>query len=154
MESFLIVALLLILPIYFISRFLFRRISAERSRVIVTWLSTLVLAPIFSLIIVVGWFFVTVIYFPYHARDFDSTRWKAYPEKRYEMTDDITLHDKLKGKTKREIIELLGQEENDPKSDLWQYDVGIRPLINNVDVDVLEIQFENEIVVATNCYNH
>ena len=63
------------------------------------------------------------------------------------MTDDLVDNEKLIGKTKEEIIELLGQEENNLDSSLWTYYIGYKPSIIGIDPDVLEVEFKDDKVV-------
>jgi len=63
------------------------------------------------------------------------------------MTDDLVDNEKLIGKTKEEIKELLGQEENNLDASRWTYYIGYKPSIIGIDPDVLEIEFKDDKVV-------
>jgi outer membrane protein assembly factor BamE (lipoprotein component of BamABCDE complex) len=68
------------------------------------------------------------------------------------MTDDLVDNKKLIGKTKEEVIELLGPEEHTVSNSRWTYYIGFKPGIMAIDPDVLEIEFEDGKVVK--CWTH
>ena len=132
--------LILAIPIYFICRLVFRSIKNKGVKQLVTLITTIVITPVVYAGLYVAWFaFVT--YYP--ERDFDKEKWKTDIEKRYEMTDDLVDNEKLIGKTKEEIKELLGQEEVSMDSSRWTYYIGFKPGIVEIDPDVLQIEFKN-----------
>jgi hypothetical protein len=49
----------------------------------------------------------------------------------------------LIGKTKEEVRQILGDEENKDESDNWIYELGFKPGFANIDPDILEIEFKN-----------
>ena len=63
--------------------------------------------------------------------------------RKYEMTDDLVDNGKLIGKTKEEIIELLGQEDVSLDGSRWTYYLGFKPSLLGIDPDVLEIEFKD-----------
>mgnify|MGYP003623237673 FL=1 len=84
-------------------------------------------------------------YYPSH--DFDQNKWKENKEIRYEYTDDIIDNKLLIGKTKREVIDMLGNEAHDISSDIWYYYVGYVPGIFGIDPDYLVVEFKDDKVV-------
>lgn len=135
-----IINLILAIPTFFLCRLIFRRIKDKGTRQLTIWLTTLVLTPIIYVGLIVGWV-AYVSYYP--ERDFDKEKWKSDIEKRYEMTDDLVDNEKLIGKTKEEIKELLGQEEVSLDGSRWTYYIGFKPSLFGIDPDVLEIEFKD-----------
>ena len=134
-----IINLILALPTFFLCKFLSRKIKAERTRQIAIWSATLLFTPIVYVALIVGW----ISYARYYPeRAFDKEVWKTEVETRYELTDDLIDNKKLIGKTKEEIIELLGQEGVSMDSSLWTYYIGFKRG-SGIDPDVLEIEFKN-----------
>lgn len=136
--------LILAIPTYFICRFIFRRINHKGLRRVTTWLTTIALTPVIYVGLILIWFAVAS-YYP--ERDFEKEKWMTDIEKRYEMADDLVDNEKLIGKTKKEIIELLGQEENNPEGSHWIYYIGCKPSLIGIDPDILEIEFKGDKVV-------
>lgn len=138
-----IINLVLAIPTYFICRLVSRRIQDTGTRRLTTWLLTIVLTPIIYVGLIVAWVSFAS-YYP--ERDFDKENWRTDIEKRYEMTDDLVDNEKLIGKTKEEVKELLGQENVNFDSTLWTYYIGFKPSILGIDPDVLEIEFKDNKV--------
>lgn len=96
----------------------------------------------------------------HHQKYFDSEAWKEQPSLRYEMIDDIVEKDRLTGKTKQEVTQLLGKHEwlswNDAvkahDDDKWNYALGLEPGALNEMKECAEIVFENDTVVTINTY--
>ena len=131
----------LAIPTFFLCRFIFRKFIKDRqSRLALTWGSTAILTPLLYIGLIIIWVSV-VTYYP--EGEFDREKWRSDQEKRYEMTDDLVTSKTLIGKTKSEIIELLGQEDNMIESDKWVYYVGFRPSMFGIDPDILEIEFKD-----------
>jgi hypothetical protein len=139
-----IINLILAIPIFILVRLIFEKIKVRSIRIAVTLISTLVLTLMVYVGIITLWLSVAM-YYP--KEDFDKDKWKSDVKKRYEMTDDLVNNKKLIGKTKEEIIQLLGQEENIFESDEWTYNVGFRPSMFGIDPDILEIEFKDDKVI-------
>lgn len=122
----------------------FRSIKNAIKRKIIIILLSLASAPIIYVGLALLFFFA-ISYYP--NRDFDKEKWKTDPEKRYELTKDLINSKILIGKTKAEVIQVLGIEDNEDRIDNWSYYVGFKPMIVNIDPDVLEIFFKNGKVV-------
>lgn len=85
----------------------------------------------------------------YPDRGFDRAQWKHKPDKRYELTKDLINSRVLIGKTKAEVMAMLGKENgNETEEDLWYYNIGFVASIGNIDPDMLEIQFKNDRVIS------
>jgi hypothetical protein len=132
--------LVIAVPVFFLSKLIFKRIEDKKTRAAATWVSTLILTPIIYIGLIIAWVYAVT---DYPKVDFDKTKWAADIEKRYEMTDDLVDNEKLTGKTKDEIIELLGLEDNTQQSNQWTYYIGFRPRLFSVDPDILVIEFKN-----------
>tara|TARA_B110000091_G_C13502846_1_gene345075 strand:- start:27 stop:308 length:282 start_codon:yes stop_codon:yes gene_type:complete len=76
---------------------------------------------------------------------FDRTIWEKRPDERKYMVNSLEKKNLLTGLSKIEVIEKLGDEFNDPNSDLWSYYVGVKPLLGNKIY--FFIYFNNEGVV-------
>jgi outer membrane protein assembly factor BamE (lipoprotein component of BamABCDE complex) len=80
----------------------------------------------------------------YHpTNDFDKEKWFADKETRYELSEDIIESEMLIGKTKSQVRQILGDENNTDQSDHWSYYLGFRPGLANIDPDVLDIEFKD-----------
>ena len=84
----------------------------------------------------------------YHPNyDFDKEKWLANKEKRYEFSQDIIDSKMLIGKTKSEVLQILGDKIDNEQNDNWSYDLGFKPGFANIDPDVLDIEFKKGKVV-------
>lgn len=75
---------------------------------------------------------------------FDEKAWRANPEKRYQMVDDIIDSDLLIGKSKEDIIELLGSPYNTNLygKDNFAYRLGRPPSFSESKRTILIVDFE------------
>ena len=136
-----IILFLLAVPIFFFWRWFFRKRKFTGGKFAVSvLLATFISAPIVYAAAIIVWL-TWISYYP--SREFDKVRWERDFEKRYELSLDLIENKKLIGKTKFEIIELLGQEENTVESDTWQYYLGTKPSLMLIDPDVLVIEFND-----------
>lgn len=62
---------------------------------------------------------------------FDRWIWNIRPEERKYMIAYIQKEQLLIGLNKKEVILKLGDEFNDPNTDLWSYYVGLKPIMGN-----------------------
>lgn len=109
-------------------------------RKIAIWASTIIGAPILYISII--WLIIT--YYPKHKFSFE--KWKNQQETRYELTDDLINSKLLIGMQKSKVAQLLGKP-SDLESNIWVYNVGFVPRLFNIDLDILEVCFENNKVV-------
>ena len=79
---------------------------------------------------------------------FSSDEWKSNPEVRLSMVDDLKNSGVLKGKTKDQVIKLLGSDckHCESESNSWMYYVDLRKGITNPNLTILDITFENNRV--------
>lgn len=68
---------------------------------------------IIFLLVMVGVLLISVIFLLYSQGKFDRETWMEKPDERVKMVDHFLTHNNLKGKTKRQIISLLGQPNDD-----------------------------------------
>lgn len=133
-------------PTFFFWRWLFKKfIRVDRTRKISTWVATIILSPLIYVGIVLVIFF-SISYYPSH--DFDRQKWFTNKEKRYELSKDLIKSKTLLGKSKAEIKQLLGDDaDNKDKFDTWDFELGYRPELFNIDPDYLQIEFKNDKVI-------
>ena len=81
-------------------------------------------------------------------KPFDAKAWKTEPLQRYEMVDDIIESQILSGKSKREIIEILGQpnSKSNAEKEGFIYNIGDPPSFFSSQKEYLLIIFKNEHV--------
>ncbi|APY08137.1 hypothetical protein BWZ20_07410 [Winogradskyella sp. J14-2] len=81
-------------------------------------------------------------------KPFDAQKWQSEPLKRYEMVDDIIESQMLLGKSKSEIIEILGQPDSKlhTSKDAFIYTIGDPPSFFSSQKEYLLIVFKNERV--------
>lgn len=58
----------------------------------------------------------------------------------------------LIGKTKKEVKETLGNEQNSNLSNNWIYYLGFKPSLINIEPDALIIEFKNDKVIKVEQY--
>lgn len=148
--------LVIFMLIVFVLLFLFLKTVDKRKWL--TFLISLILTPV--VYFYVAYPFINIISNYHHQKYFDSEDWIEKPALRYEMIDNVIENKVLLGKTKEEVQSLLGNFEwltwNDAKniedSNLWNYSLGIEPGAFNTKKDVLEITFNNNIVIKLKTY--
>ncbi len=81
-------------------------------------------------------------------KPFDAKVWQAEPLQRYEMVDDIIESQILSGKTKHEIIEILGQPDSklNTSKDAFIYNIGNPPSFFSSQKEYLLIVFKSKRV--------
>jgi hypothetical protein len=84
-------------------------------------------------------------YYPH--RDFNKQQWLKNKETRYEYSKDIIESNILIGKTKAQVISILGDAGNLNTDDTWYYGLGYKPELFNIDPSSLAINFKNGKVV-------
>ena len=139
------IILILAIPTFFIWRWIFRKHIKDRKKLnIATLIATIIATPLIYVGIIMFWIF-SKSYYP--SKDFDRQKWISDKEKRYELSEEIIESEMLIGKTKAEVKQILGDEENTDDSDLWNYYLGFKPQLFGIDPDVLVIEFKNGIVI-------
>ncbi len=74
--------------------------------------------------------------------DFDREKWFADKHSRFEMRDDIVLSGILNGKSKSEVIELIGKPESNNPTELWKYNLGMCRFRFERQLNYLELAFK------------
>ncbi len=144
-EVYLIVIILAI-PIYLLSKWALKKmkLGTVKNRKFLALIPTVILSPILYVGIIMIWI-LSMSYYP--KSDFDQKEWMQNKEERYKMSGDIIDSELLIGKTKDEVIELLGNDYYSYHEDYMAYDLGFVPGLFNIDPDVLDIYFEKGKVV-------
>lgn len=141
-----VINLILGIVVFFILRWGLRKfIKAEKLRLRLTWIGTLLLTPILYVILVL-FTFSMMFYEP--PRNFDRARWRDDPHGRYQMRDDIIDSRILDGKNKTDIVELIGPPNFGADTcDTWEYDLGTSSKGFGWQFNTLIVTFENNRVV-------
>ena len=140
--------ILVFVLIYFLSLFLFkiRDIGNIKNRKFIAFIPTIIIGPII-VIIIFSLLFWSMIFWP--QKEFDRIVWLENTHNRYMMSDYIIRNNLLIGKTKYEVIELLGNDIYIFANNRIGYNIGFVPG-PWIDPHILIIYFENEIVVNVN----
>lgn len=80
---------------------------------------------------------------------FDEKKWHARPSKRYKIVDDIIDDEIFIGKSKDDIIEVLGTPVDPIKSekDILNYKIGTPPSFSEHKREELIFVFENSVAI-------
>ena len=100
-----------------------------------------------ALVIFIAFIIATTLFY-FNDWQFSSEEWKRAPSKRHEIVDDLIDSDILDGKTKQEIISILGEPYPyiNKDSDTLIYDMGTPPAFFEEKLELLKIVFEQGIV--------
>jgi len=135
----LIIILVIGLPLFFFWRWVFRKTVSKAKRRALTWTLTILSAPLVYVIIGLVWI-EGVEYYP--NRDFDQKAWKADSDSRYEYTHDLIKSKMLIGKTRPQVLKILGDNGDTSQTELYYY-IGFRPEITGIDPSSIVIDFKN-----------
>ena len=142
---FILAYFMLSIPFFYLIKWILSKfkLGKEKNRKYIAILPTIVLSPILYLAI----FFVILFAYAYYPKEeFNHVEWIKYPQKRYEMSENIIESNMLIGKSKDEVIKLLGSDYSISNDSIY-YEIGLLPGLFRLDSDVLVIYFENNIVV-------
>ena len=141
-----IIILLISLPVYFLIREILKKLKlgTEKNRWLITFLITLLVSPVMYILSIMIWMF-SISYYP--SQDFDKQQWSTEKHERFKMSEDIIESKLLIGKSKIEVIEILGDDFYTYDINHIAYDIGHVPGFFNIDPDVLDIYFENGKVI-------
>jgi hypothetical protein len=64
------------------------------------------------------------------------------------LSGDIISSNILIGKSKQDVIDLFGDPVDNIRSDGWNYSLGHRPELFNIDPSILEIDFKEDKVIS------
>lgn len=142
------IALISLMPSYWIASSLIKR---KRIAVMASVIGSMIIAP-FIYVAIVGIALYSI--FSYPSKTFTTEAWKAtgwqkihgdnVPPTRFEFSEDLIERKILIGKTKDEVLEMLG--EGFEAGDTISYDLGFVPG-HGIDPDFLTVYFENGVVV-------
>lgn len=139
-----IVLLVIGIPTFVFWHWLFKRnIKDDKTRKLITWVVELLTTPVLYFGII-SLFLLYLNYQPSHT--FTKERWSIDKQKRYELFGDIIKSKMLIGKTKSEVINLLGMDQNNIDKNRWTYYLGITSGLG-IDPDILEIEFKEGKVI-------
>ena len=146
-----LIILLLSIPTYFLCKWVMNKlnIGKEQNRRLLALIPTVVLSPLIYLTLIMIWI-MSISYYPSY--EFDSAKWSANVEERYQMSEDIIESMMLIGKTQNDVIELLGTEFHEDNDSRMIFELGFVPGLISIDPDYLEITLENRIVVDVRQY--
>lgn len=141
-----IIILILAIPVYFLSKWILKKFKFgnDKSRKFLAIIPTIIVSPILYVGIIMIWIF-SISYYP--KTDFNKQKWESNKDERYKMSKDIIKSELLIGKTKDEVINLLGNDFFKYNDNHIAYDLGFVPRLFNIDPDVLDIYFENGKVI-------
>jgi len=141
-----IIILILAIPVYFFSKWILKRLKLgnSKNRKYLAIIPAIFLSPLLYVSIILIWIF-SISYYP--KTTFDRQKWDDNKEERYKMSKNIIESEMLIGKTKDEVIELLGNDFYTYNENHIAYGLGFVPELFNIDPDVLDIYFENGKVV-------
>lgn len=142
-----VIILLFGIGIFYFWRWIFKRAipSNKKKRVLVTWISTVLSAPILYVLFIAIWA-ITAFYYP--SRDFDKQKWSYDVDTRYEFSESIVDSELLIGKSKNEVQEILGKPDGWVEESFWEYVLGYKPgIMGSIDPTLLIITFENDKVI-------
>ncbi|KYG83052.1 hypothetical protein AWW67_06415 [Roseivirga seohaensis] len=137
--------LIVSIPIYMVCKWSLRRLKFgnDKNRKYLAVLPTIVLSPLVYVVIITLWVF-SISY--YSTIDFDQEIWQSNTEERFKMSKNIIESEILVGKTKEQVIALLGDKYYLNNEDGLTYGLGILPGLLNIDPSFLFIEFENGVV--------
>ena len=136
--SAVILVVLSSLPVFFFWRWILRKhIEVKRYRLIVIWIATIISTPILYAILAL--MFIGIIEY-YPNRDFDKKAWLTDSDKRYEYTYDLISSKLLIGKSKIEVVRMLGKTDTTQTNELYYY-IGYKPVFTGIDPSNIEVDF-------------
>lgn len=140
-----IIVFILAVLVYLLSKWILKkfRLGNDKNRNFLAILSAIIISPVLYIGVIIIWFF-SISYYP--NIDFNKHEWESNIEERYKMSKDIIQSELLIGKTKDEVVELLGNDYYKYDDNRIAYHLGFVPGFS-IDPDVLDIFFENGIVI-------
>jgi|TARA_B110000483_G_C17974263_1_gene457129 hypothetical protein len=146
-----IIVLILAIPTYFICKWLMTRLKVgnKKTRKFLAIIPTVILSPIIYVGLVMIWIF-SISYYP--TSDFDKDEWNSNVKERFIMSEDIIESEILIGKTREEVIQMLGNDFITNNESEITYELGHVPGLFNIDPDYLDIKLENGKVISVNQY--
>jgi predicted PurR-regulated permease PerM len=146
-----IIVLILAIPTYFICKWLMTRLKVgnKRNRKFLAIIPTVILSPLIYVGLVMIWIF-SISYYP--TSDFDKNEWNSNVEERFKMSENIIESEILIGKTREEVIQMLGNDFITNNESEITYELGNVPGLFNIDPDYLDIKLKNGKVISVDQY--
>ena len=143
-----IILLIIATPIYFLSKFILKKRNLENKKNIeyLALIPTVIITPIIYASLIIS----LIFYVEYYPKEhFDKQKWDTNIEERYIMSNEIVKSEMLIGKTREEVIEILGNERTTSWSNekRLEYYLGCSPAMFLCTEHYLEIIFENGKVI-------
>ena len=147
-----IIILIIAIPIYFLSKFILNKlkIGDDYNRKYFAVIPAAIISPLIYALLIISWIFC-IEYYP--KKHFDKQKWDTHIEERYTMSKNIIESEILIGKTKEEVIDLLGNDYTNYGKEHIGYYLGTVPRLFNIDPDFLDIYFENGKVIKVSQHN-
>lgn len=136
---------MLSIPVFYLVRWILTKfkLRSDKRREYIAILPTIILSPILYLAIL---FVVLFVYAYYPKEAFNRLEWINNPQERYEMSENIIESNMLIGKSKDEVIKLLGSDYSVSNDSIYYY-IGMLPGLFRLEPDILDIYFEGGKVV-------
>jgi len=134
------IIVLVIFVFYMIRWFLKRYTKINKKLNLVSVVATLIIIPITYVVLVFA-FFNGLVYEP--KKSFDKESWFAEKNRRFEMRDDIVASGVFIGKNKTEVLEVIGQPEENVINNVWKYYLGTSTAIFGVQHNYIILTFNN-----------
>ena len=136
-----IIILIISIPTFFFLRFILKKfIKNERVKIWISVIGSLIIGTTLY-VGLISLLFSYLFYEPQY--DFDKEKWFADKNTRYEMRDDLVDSGILNGKTKREIIEIIGKSESADSTNIWTYNLGMSGAGLGWQFNSLQLTFED-----------
>ena len=140
-----VVELLVLGILYFVFKRLNTNVPPAKNRNF--WLAVIIVPPIVLVSTLYIWFWSTS---NFQELPFNRTSWDGDLDKRYLYVDDLIDNNRLIGKTKTQLIDILGTANQEDNGSMFYY-IGYSPrTLMNLDPDYLVIELNN--TTATKVY--
>lgn len=146
-----IILAILAIAIFFTCKWILkkRNIGNTKNRALISIISASILSPLLYVATITA-FIIMISFYP--ENEFNQNEWSSNVDVRYEMSNDIIESRLLIGKTKDQVIELLGNDFSTKHESRISYSLGHVPGLFNIDPDYLEIKFENGVAMSVRQY--
>lgn len=136
-----VINLLIGVAVFFFFRWLLGKfIADEKRRKRAVWAATIIATPLIYvgliLAMLASWSHVP-------KRDFSQEKWFSDKQSRHEMKENLMKSRLLEGKTKEEVVNILGGPTWGDTTNVWRYDMGTSSAGFGWKFHTLNITFEN-----------
>lgn len=118
-----IIILILAILTYFFCKWVMKKlkVGSERNRKFLALIPTAILSPVIYVGLIMIWIF-SISYYP--TNEFDQSKWNSNIEERYKMSEHIIESEMLIGKTREEVIQILGTDFSSNNESRIMYELG------------------------------